>query len=69
MAWQFRYPGHDVTVNGTPQDPPVLVMPEGKLTQINLYSADVVPLVLGALVFVQTRRHAGVCDALRHNAE
>lgn len=41
-AWQFRYPGHDVTVNGTPQDPPVLVMPEGKLTQINLYSADVV---------------------------
>lgn len=41
-AWQFRYPGHAVTVNGTPQAPPVLVMPEGKLTQINLYSSDVV---------------------------
>lgn len=40
--WQFRYPGHDITVNGTPQHPPVLVMPEGKMTQINLYSSDVV---------------------------
>lgn len=41
-AWQFRYPGHNITVNGTPRNPPVLVMPLGKMTQINLYSSDVV---------------------------
>ncbi len=41
-AWQFRYPGHHITINGTSHNPPVLVMPLGKMTQINLYSSDVV---------------------------
>lgn len=40
-SWQFRYANH-VTVNGTVHEPPTLVMPLGKLTQINLYSNDVV---------------------------
>jgi cytochrome c oxidase subunit II len=41
-SWQFRYPGHGVVINGTPQNPPVLLIPAGKMTQINLYSSDVV---------------------------
>jgi cytochrome c oxidase subunit 2 len=41
-SWQFRYPGHNITVNGTAQNPPLLVLPLGKMTQINLYSSDVV---------------------------
>jgi cytochrome c oxidase subunit II len=41
-SWQFRYPGHNITVNGTTQNPPLLVLPLGKMTQINLYSSDVV---------------------------
>ncbi len=41
-SWQFRYPGHDLNLYGTEQTPPVLVLPAGKLTQINLTSADVV---------------------------
>jgi cytochrome c oxidase subunit II len=41
-SWQFRYPGHGVVVNGTPQTPPVMLLPAGKMTQINLYSSDVV---------------------------
>lgn len=41
-AWQFRYPGHGVTIDGTPQTPPVMLLPLGKMTQINLNSPDVV---------------------------
>ncbi len=41
-SWQFRYPAGGIAVSGTPQSPPQLVMPLGKVTQINLYSADVV---------------------------
>jgi cytochrome c oxidase subunit 2 len=41
-SWQFRYPGHGIVVNGTPQNPPVMVVPNGRMTQINLYSSDVV---------------------------
>jgi cytochrome c oxidase subunit 2 len=41
-SWQFRYPGHAVTVNGTVHNPPTLVLPVGKMTQINVYSDDVV---------------------------
>ena len=41
-SWQFRYPGHSVVVNGTVHNPPTLVMPLGKMTQINLNSDDVV---------------------------
>ncbi len=40
-SWQFRYPNR-ITINGTVYDPPTLVMPLGKMTQINLYSDDVV---------------------------
>ncbi len=42
-SWQFRYPGRNAIVaNGTVHEPPTLVLPVGKMTQINLYSADVV---------------------------
>lgn len=41
-SWQFRYPGHHIVINGTAHNPPTLVMPAGKMTQINLYSSDVV---------------------------
>ncbi len=41
-AWQFRYPGHNITINGTSHNPPVVIMPVGKMTQFNLYSSDVV---------------------------
>lgn len=41
-SWQFRYPGLPITLNGTVHDPPTLIMPLGKVTQINLYSNDVV---------------------------
>ena len=41
-SWQFRYAGHPVVVNGSVHNPPTLVLPVGKLTQINLYSDDVV---------------------------
>ena len=40
-AWTFTYPGHRFVIAGTPHAPPVLVLPAGKMTQINLYSADV----------------------------
>jgi cytochrome c oxidase subunit 2 len=41
-SWQFRYPGRNIVVNGTVHNPPALVVPVGKMTQINLYSSDVV---------------------------
>ena len=41
-SWQFRYPSRGIAVNGTVHNPPTLVMPLGKMTQINLYSDDVV---------------------------
>ncbi|HEV2260766.1 MAG TPA: cytochrome c oxidase subunit II [Candidatus Rubrimentiphilum sp.] len=40
-SWTFSYPGHNVVIAGTPFAPPELVLPAGKITQINLYSADV----------------------------
>lgn len=43
-AWDFRYPGHGIEINGNPnlQTTPTMVIPLGKLTQVNLYSSDVV---------------------------
>lgn len=41
-SWQFRYPGHNIVLNGAPDTPPILLLPLGKMTQINLYSLDVV---------------------------
>jgi cytochrome c oxidase subunit 2 len=41
-SWQFRYPAKNIVVNGTVHNPPTLVLPVGKMTQINLYSDDVV---------------------------
>jgi cytochrome c oxidase subunit II len=41
-SWQFRYPQRGFAVNGTVHTPPTLVLPLGKMTQINLYSNDVV---------------------------
>ena len=41
-SWQFRYPGHGIEIAGTPHAAPELVLPLGKMTQVNLYSVDVV---------------------------
>jgi cytochrome c oxidase subunit 2 len=43
-AWEFEYPGHNIAINGNPnmQTTPSLILPLGKMTQINLYSSDVV---------------------------
>lgn len=41
-SWQFKYPGHHIVVTGTPHAPPTLVLPLGEMTQINLYSSDVI---------------------------
>ncbi|HET7813821.1 MAG TPA: cytochrome c oxidase subunit II [Candidatus Baltobacteraceae bacterium] len=41
-SWQFKYAGSGITVDGTPDSPPTLVLAVGKTTQIDLHSADVV---------------------------
>jgi cytochrome c oxidase subunit 2 len=41
-SWKFYYPARSITVNGGVGSPPVLVLPEGRMTQINLYSSDVI---------------------------
>ncbi|MGH7716592.1 MAG: cytochrome c oxidase subunit II [Vulcanimicrobiaceae bacterium] len=41
-SWRFVYPRHNVAVNGTLGAPPVLVLPAGETTQINLTSDDVI---------------------------
>ena len=41
-SWRFSYPRHGVAVNGTLEAPPVLVLPAGETTQINLTSDDVI---------------------------
>jgi len=41
-SWRFVYPQHNVAVNGTLNAPPVLVLPAGETTQINLTSNDVI---------------------------
>jgi len=41
-SWQFRYPGHDIAIDGTADSPPILVLPLGKTAQINLTSSDVI---------------------------
>ncbi|HEY8296504.1 MAG TPA: cytochrome c oxidase subunit II [Candidatus Baltobacteraceae bacterium] len=40
-SWQFVYPHARIRIVGTPQQPPVLVLPLGKITQVNLTSVDV----------------------------
>jgi cytochrome c oxidase subunit II len=39
--WQFRYPG-GIVVSGTPDLPPVLELPVGRLVQLHLISNDVI---------------------------
>jgi cytochrome c oxidase subunit 2 len=43
-AWEFQYPGHHIAINGNPnlESPATMVLPLGKMTQINLTSSDVV---------------------------
>ncbi len=41
-SWQFRYPARNITIAGTPQTAPLMLLPLGKMTQINLSSTDVV---------------------------
>lgn len=40
-SWRFDYPGTDVSIVGTPQQPPQLVLPEDETTAIALRTVDV----------------------------
>lgn len=40
-SWRFDYPGTAISIVGTPQQPPELVLPADQTTQINLRSIDV----------------------------
>lgn len=40
-SWRFHYPDRGITIAGTPQAPPTLVLPIGETAQINLTSDDV----------------------------
>lgn len=40
-SWRFTYPDEDITIVGTPEDPPEMVIPVGQTTQLDLVAADV----------------------------
>lgn len=40
-SWEFRYQGRSITIAGTPQNPPQLVLPINRTTLIHLTSRDV----------------------------
>lgn len=40
--WRFDYPGRDVSVLGTPDQPPELVLPAGRPVDLRLHSPDVI---------------------------
>jgi cytochrome c oxidase subunit 2 len=40
-SWEFDYPGTGISIVGTPQQPPQLVLPEAETTQIDLRTTDV----------------------------
>ena len=41
-SWRFQYPREHVTVEGTMERPPELVLPAGRTTEIRLSSSDVI---------------------------
>lgn len=41
-SWRFRYVAEDITITGTPERPPEMVVPTGTPVRINLRSEDVV---------------------------
>ncbi|MGA7572239.1 MAG: cytochrome c oxidase subunit II [Candidatus Aquilonibacter sp.] len=41
-SWRFDYPSAGISIVGTPQASPTLVLPVGQTTQINLRSTDVI---------------------------
>ena len=41
-SWRFDYEGKDVSVFGTPDDPPEMVVPAGETVRVVLTSADVI---------------------------
>ena len=41
-SWRFSYPDAGITIEGTPDDPPELVVPVGDPVRINLRSEDVI---------------------------
>jgi cytochrome c oxidase subunit II len=40
-SWQFLYPDEDITITGEPGEPPEMVIPVGRPTQLDLIAADV----------------------------
>jgi cytochrome c oxidase subunit 2 len=40
--WQFKYPDHDIVVQGTPDGPPTMVVPVGSTVRLRLHANDVI---------------------------
>jgi putative membrane protein len=40
--WQFNYPDDDITVQGTPDGPPTMVVPVGRTVRLRLHANDVI---------------------------
>ena len=53
-SWRFEYPDDDVTVSGTPDQPPELVLPVDTTVRLNLRTADVIHSI-----WVRVPRQAG----------
>ena len=41
-SWRFTYPRYGIAIDGSPKVPPVLVLPAGETTRVNLTSSDVI---------------------------
>lgn len=69
-SWQFTYPeaGPHATVTGTPQQPPVLYLPQGQRVRFNLTSSDVVHGFWIPAFMIQMQNLPGVTNHLEFTA-
>ncbi|MCX6429110.1 MAG: cytochrome c oxidase subunit II [Actinobacteria bacterium] len=69
-SWQFTYPeaGSNVTVTGTPSQPPVLYVPVGERVRFTLTSSDVVHGFWIPAFMIQLQNLPGVTNHLEFTA-
>lgn len=69
-SWQFSYPeaGKSATTTGTPQNPPVLYMPQGERVAFTLNSSDVVHGFWIPAFMIQIQNLPGVTNHLEFTA-
>ncbi len=69
-SWQFSYPeaGEKATITGTPQNPPVLYMPQGERVAFTLKSSDVVHGFWIPAFMIQLQNLPGVTNHLEFTA-